>query len=255
MKTLTPANTLLRTILASLALLLIALALPAQSQLAYDNDTTFLASGSRNLGAVGDTGVRQTNLVADDLTYDPAFSLRNVTQIRFSLANFNATMETLVSSVRFYNSDGAGGGPGTLFAAFNFGGVPLASNNVTLLTFNIPLAQQFVLPTSGTIWAGVFFSSSTQTAAVLNNFGQGLYNPPTVGSSQDRIFASSDTPPGTFGTNNPAGSIVNDPFGTGPVGNFGWSITVAPIPEPSSIAMAFGGLGMLFAVQRLRRKR
>jgi hypothetical protein len=222
----------------------------AQTAVAYSNTTTFTGFAATNGGVTSDTGTRQTVLMADDLSYDPALSLLNVTQIRFSLANLNTSSQALSPSVRFYANDGVNGGPGTLIFAVNFNPITLGAQSVSLLTYNIPLANQFVLPASGTVWAGVFFSSSTQTAAVMNNFGMGIYNPPTVGSSADRAFWA--TTPGTYTGNNPAGDIEDSPFGGSPVGNFGWQVTV--VPEPSTYALLLIGAAAGIGAWKRRRK-
>ena len=101
---------------------------------------------------------------------------------------------------------------------------------------------------------GLCFSSSTQTAAVMNNFGMGLFDPPTVGSSQDRDFLSSTTTTQT--TNNPTGAIRTSPFTAAPAANYGFRITVAAVPEPGSVAlMAVGGVGLLLGAGRVGRRR
>ena len=219
--------------------------------LVYSNTTTFTGQGATNGGVTSDTGTRQTNLVADDLTYDPAFALNTVTRFTFSLANFNSTSQALTPSIRFYSNDGANGGPGTLLAGFNFGAITMAAGSVNTFSFNIPAANQFPLPATGTLWAGMYFSSGSQTAAVMNNFGQAIFNPPTIGSSADRAFFGST--PGTQTTGNPAGSVVNSPFSGNPVANFGWQITA--VPEPSTVAFVVFGVGLLVAGHRLKRKR
>src|SRR5205085_1646934 len=107
----------------------------------------------------------------------------------------------------------------------------------------------FLLP-SGTFWAGVAFDSfgSNITAADFGNFGAGVYNPPTIGSSDDLLFVSSGT--GLFKTNNPAGSLgVPTAFKTGtfaqdrllmvPPG-YRFSL-VAPFPGPRFLAAAPSG--------------
>ncbi len=234
-------------------LLLASMVVSHAQTVVFDNTTGFQASGVVNGGVASDTGTRRTFLLLDDLTYNPAMALTNVTQIVFSLANFNASSQALTSSLRLYNSDGTNGGPGTYITGFNFNAVTVAANNVTLLTFTVPAASQFLLPTSGTIWAGIYYSSTTQTAAVLNNFGMGLFDPPTVGSSQDRDFLSSTTT--TQLTSNPTGSIRTSPLGGAPNANYGFRLTVASVPEPTSLALtAFGGISLLVAAQRYRRR-
>ncbi len=232
-----------RLLAVSLALATFTSLAPAQT-IVYDNTTTFQLAAATNGGVTSNTGTRQTFLLLDDLTYNPALTLTNVTQIIFSLANLNSTSQALTPFLRIYNSDGTGGGPGTLITGFNFNPITIAANNVNTLTFNVPAASQFLLPTSGTIWMGLCFSSSTQTAAVMNNFGMGLFDPPTVGTSQDRDFLSSTTTTQT--TSNPTGAIRTSPFTAAPAANYGFRLTVAAVPEPGSVAlMAVGGVGLL----------
>jgi len=90
--------------------------------------------------------------------------------------------------------------------------------------------------------------------AELNNLGQGLYNPPSIGSSQDVFFQSTGSADTTTGSN-PAGGLFNFTGGT-PVANFGWSFTVAtPAPEASTtvsfgLLLALGMGGLIVASKR-----
>jgi hypothetical protein len=95
------------------------------------------------------------------------------------------------------------------------------------------------MPT-GTFWAGVTFDGNNGTTgatlANLNNLGPGIFDPPTLGSSQDQFFATNSA--GSFLANNPAGSFFN--FGGSPVANFGWAFSGTPpaapgAPEPPSL--------------------
>ena len=92
------------------------------------------------------------------------------------------------------------------------------------------------------------------TVANLNNLGQGFYNTPTVGSSQDVAFQT--TNPGSFLANNPVGETFN--FGVAPVANFGWSFTVtapAVVPETNTLALlALGAMPIVGAVTARRKK-
>ncbi len=221
--------------------------------LIYDNTTTFSGSAFSNTGATAGNG-KKTLMVADDLTYNPLFAAAPVTAFKFSLSNLNTAALALSPTVLFYDSDGTNGGPGTLLASFAFNPITINASSVSVVSFTItdPL-QYFLLPTDGTIWAGIFYTgSSTETAAQTNKFGQALFGPPTVGSSQDRLFRS--TAVGPTGSN-PAGTIFASPFSGAPVASFGWQLSTS-VPEPASVALlAVGGLGLLVGAQRRRRNR
>jgi hypothetical protein len=218
----------------------------------YDNTENFTGFSFSNAGAT--MGNKNTYLVADDLTYNPLLALAPVTSFEFSLSNSNTTTQGIMANVLFYDSNGTGGGPGTLLASFTFNPISLATNSVTVVTATLTPLQYFTLPTDGTIWAGIFFSTSTgQSSTILNKFGQGLFNPPTVGTSQDELFYSTGL--GPTGSN-PAGTIYSSPFGANPPANFGWQLSTTVVPEPASAALFIvGGLGLLLAVQRRRTAR
>ena len=86
-------------------------------------------------------------------------------------------------------------------------------------------------------WAGITFDDNNGTTGIslsqLNNIGQLIYNPPTVGSSLDLYFQSIG--PGDFPTGSPAGSFLF--FNGSPVANFFWEFTVTPVPEPTSLTL------------------
>ena len=219
----------------------------------YDNTATFSGSGVTNGGVTAGAGTtRYTYMVADDLSYDPLNALTPVNLFKFTVANFNTSSLSIAPTINFYNNDGTAGGPGTLIASFNFNNVSVAAGSVSLFTYSVPLTQQFLLPVTGTVWAGIYFSSSTLTAAMMNNAGQGTYNPPSVGSSMDEDFVSSGV--GPFTTSNPAGTIRTSPYSGSPVASYGWHIeTLAVVPEPSTVAL-MGGASILGASFYLRRR-
>lgn len=221
----------------------------------YNNTTNFTGQAVTQGGATTANG-NVTNMFADDLMLIAGAVGQSVTQFSFSVYNSDPTVDISARArVRFFATDGSGGGPGTLLAAISFNPFSFTHNQVTTLSTGPLGALSFTLPASSTtIWAGVFFDNAggaTATTAQLNELGQGFFNPPTVGSSQDRYFATSG---GGVPGANPAGTITN--FGGAPVANFGWQIQTAAVPEPSSLALAaFGGVGLLLSARRVLRRR
>ena len=199
----------------------------AVSTVAYSNITNFLGQGFPNGGTANQAGNLITRLVADDLTPTAGYGGLNVNTFTFSVANLGAGTVTARPRVRFYLSDGAGGGPGTVVTGFTFNPISFPAGvglyTATLAgTMNLPLT---------TFWAGITFDNNTggtgATAAQLNGLGQGIFDPPTVGSSLDVFFIT--TAAGSFLANNPAGSFSN--FNGAPVANFGWDFQVEqPVP-------------------------
>jgi hypothetical protein len=82
----------------------------------------------------------------------------------------------------------------------------------------------------------------------MDNFGVGIFNAPTVGTSADQLFATTNAG-SFFNTANPAGSTFNFP-GTGLIANSGWRL--AAVPEPGTMVALGAGLAALAA--RRRRK-
>src|SRR5205814_6128238 len=137
-----------------------------------------------------------------DLTLDPAATVGDkIVRFTFSVANFNATARTVRPHVTFYLNDGANGGPGTIAAAFLFNPLSVGASTISNFGFNVPVASQFAIPTNRFFWAGETFDNgggATATNSELDSFGQGLSNPPTIGSSQN-VFFSSTNPDDGFG--------------------------------------------------------
>lgn len=212
----------------------------------YDNTVNFLGQAFVNGGAANQSGNTITRLVADDLRgIHPFFVGKSVTSMTFSVANLNSTAVSVRARIRFWFADGAGGGPGTYMNSIGYTFNPFTFNSgVTLLTGN--LGAGFVLPSTD-IWAGITFDDNTGTTgatlAQMNNMGVGLFNPVTIGSSNDTMFQT--TAAGSFfTTNNPAGSLFN--FGGSPVANAGWKL----IPTPGAAALL--GLAGIAAARRRR---
>ncbi|MFL6593907.1 MAG: hypothetical protein ACJ8HQ_00560 [Chthoniobacterales bacterium] len=237
------------------AALLVCASLHAQTTF-YSNLTTFTgqAYSPQASGATG-SGTFITPLVADDLNLIAAGAGAAVTRFQFTVANFNATTVSARPIVNFYANNGSGGGPGALLFSVTFNAVTLTGSSVSSFTF-APGGTLFTVPANAALWAGMMFDNggtSTATQAQLNNFGQGIFNPPTIGSSADVFFRS--TANGPTGSN-PAGAFQN--FGGNPPANFGWSVagTAAPaVPETGStillLALAVGGVAV--AQRRMER--
>ena len=197
----------------------------------YDN-TTFVGSAFINGGAANQSGNTITRMVLDDLTPIPGYAGSPITQITFSVANFNAAVISARPRLRLYNADGAGGAPGTLIAGFTFNPISFGASSAAFFNF---VPSGFNLP-AGTFWTGLTFDDNTgatgATLAQLNNLGMALAAPVAIGSSSDALFQT--TSAGSFLVNNPAGSLSN--FGGSPLANFIFSFTVAPVPESASVA-------------------
>ena len=200
----------------------------------YSNVTNFLGQGVVNGGAALQGTNTITRLVADDITPNGAHVGMSITQLKFSMANFNATAVTVRPRVRFWFADGAGGAPGTYYnlpgnVGFSFN--PLTINPGVVVVTGTLGPNLFSMP-GVPFWAGITFDDNSGTtgitAAQLNGVGQGIFAPPTVGSSNDAFFMTAAAG-SFFAPANPAGSVLN--LGGNPVANFGWEFNVdAPVP-------------------------
>lgn len=234
----------------------------------YSNIDNFTGGGFTNGGAaqVGGTALapnRATRLVADDaVTLVPLAPIR---EISFSVVNFDTVAISARPRVRFYANDGALGGPGTLLGGASFNPISFAAGAVNVFFADFDNAATpnvvealFQVPANGVVWAGMMFdnnSVSSVSLARLNNLGQGLFNPPTIGSSDISLAFQSTNPtatvPGTGGyfISNPPGApiTINDATGA-PNSNIGWEFVA--VPEPTSLGLV--GLGAMAAFRRRR---
>jgi len=238
------------------ALVLIALCPQAwgQTQLVYSNLTTFTGFAHSNGGAATDPSLATNTLTAmsaDDITMNPAFAAYPITSMRWAVGNLNSTAVSARMYTLFWAANGSGGGPGTFLNGFVFNPVSLAAGSVTTFSANVPIG---ILPLN--FWAGLAFDNNSggtgATVAQLNNLGNGIFNPPTVGSSQDVFFQSTNN---SFLGSNPSGSFQF--FSGNPVANFGWEFTVG-VPEPATYAL-FGlasmtGVGGFFWNRRKKQQ-
>ncbi len=224
----------------------------------YSNVGTFTNTGFVNGGATAATA-NTTRLVADDI--NPITIGAAVTGFKFNVTNFDSATFTARPRVRFYAADGTGGAPGTYITGFSFN--PISFTGLSSVTFDtgvLAAASQFTLPTSnnGRFWAGMTFDNlgATATLAQLNNLGQGIFEPPTIGSSDNSLFFVT-TAGGSFVGNNPIGTLSTI---TGAASNFGWEFTTTGgtpvvVPEANTVALLGAGLAPLAGIVVARRRR
>ena len=193
----------------------------------YSNIANFSGYTYLNGGAANQAGNTITRLAADDITPAPGFGGLNVIGCTFSVGNTSGTAINARARIRFYLADGAGGGPGTVVAGFSFNPIAFGAG-VGLYGFNPGGA--LLLPLTP-FWAGMTFDDNSgttgATAAGLNTLGQGMFDPPVVGTSADLVFLT--TAAGSHLNNNPAGSLGN--AGGNPIASLAWKFDIeAPVP-------------------------
>ncbi len=171
-------------------------------------------------GGVASNGVDTSTLfVADDLVPDPAYGGARVTAIRFTVSNYNPVPVTIRTIVGLLNPDGPSGQPGSLILGIVADGLIVQPVTVSVIVLPMPPGR-FSMP-GGPFWAGLSFDDAdggwSVTPSQLSNLGQGYFGPPTVGSSQNRLFITS-TPFTLDGT-------ILTRTGT-PAYDFGWEFEV-----------------------------
>ena len=201
---------------------------------AYSNLTT---DGNINLPLGGASDGGSTALTADDLTYDAGSGGQNLSAFKVIIYNNNdnGSTESVTPTVVFWDSDGSAGAPGTLLGTYTLPLLTVAGKTEQTLAFTVPAASQFALPAAigasptHTIWAGLYVTgTSGESGTMIGDFGLQVFNPPTVGSSQDQKFRSNN-PGSAEAVSNPSGTVAQSPFGGNPIANFGWELTtIAP---------------------------
>lgn len=250
----------IRFVFVFLALGLLSTRASAQTAIAYSNTTTFTGFAVSNTGATLIGANTITRLIADDIFFDPAGAPgRFITAFQFSVTNLNTVAVTARPRVRFYADNGSGA-PGAVLAGFSFTPISFAANTVQVFNASNAPTVGFVTPSPGTpIWAGITFDNNNGTTgatlAQLNNLGQGTFDPPTLGSSLDRMFQT--TAAGDFLVNNPVGATTNSPFAGAPLADFGWQFTVV-VPEPATIGLlglsSIAALGWYIRQRKMNRR-
>lgn len=179
----------------------------------HSNIDTYLNSNFINGGAAGSGAAAITKLIAANIFLTGPGSAN---RIKFAIVNTLGSQCTFRPRVRFYQANGTGAGPGTLFGAVTF--IPVSVPGNTLVIFAADIAP---ISFPGQCWAGMTFDaggtgSPTATIAQLNGLGMGLFSPVTVGDINGQMFRT--TSAGSFESNNPAGSISSN------AGTAGWEI-------------------------------
>ena len=246
----------------ALTLALTALTGAAQAQnptIIFDNTTNDTNFGVANNFAATINGNTISTMVADDIIFAPGYVGRQINGLTFTVVNFDTSDVTARARVRFYDSDGASGGPGTYLGGLDFTPTTYTGGG-TLDYFDYTAPSNssvFTVPISNKIWAGIVFDDNNGTTGAtidqINSLGQGLFDPPTVGTSSGVAFGTNDA--GSFDASNPAGST----FDVGSPTSFGWTFTVSPaaVPEPGlllgfGLAFGMGGVGLLARRRKIR---
>jgi PEP-CTERM motif len=222
----------------------------------YNSTTNFTGQTFLNGGASLQGANAITKVVADKIIMAPSSGGLTVSSFTFSVANTDVVAISARPRVRFWQTDGVGGSPGTLITGVSFNPITFTANNTGLFVASF----SFFIPANGEIWAGITFDNfsgtSGATIAQLNNLGQGLFDAPTVGSSDDSHWISAGA--GSNNTNNPAGTLTSSPFGGSPVANYGWKFAIAasPAPEPGTMVLfAIGSVSVLVKRRRIGLRR
>jgi hypothetical protein len=210
---------------------------------AYSNLDNYLGTGFENQGAGTDPANPLntiTNLVADDLT---PVTGGLCSDFVFSVINFNDHDVNARLRVRIYQDNG--GVPGTAITGISFTLVnPLAAGSANLFDSGDLGALAFPIP-NGKFWAGITFDNNGGTSGAttddLNQLGQAISDPPSLGSSANLCFETASQ--GSWFSDNPPGSTFSFGGANPPPANFAWEFVV---PEPASLSlMGLAVVGML----------
>lgn len=177
---------------------------------AYSN---YVSSGVTyaNGGATNVAGNTITRLIADDVTPIASMIGADVREIKFTVANLNASSVSARAHIRFWND--AAGAPGTYYDVpvdVGFEADLFLPTGLNFLTIAVD-PSSFTLP-AGPLWCGISYDDKdgtfTTSAAQLNNLAQAISGIASVGSTADAAFVTTNAG-AFFGDDNPAGSALN----------------------------------------------
>jgi len=231
-------------VVALTAALALAATAEAGTTVIYNNTTTFSGSLFSPGGASGGS----TDVIIEALTSGGGLSTP-VTTIDFNVGSLNSKSLTVDPILFFYGQNANGNGPGAIIADYEFNPVTVASDTVDGFSYGTgSTTTLFTLP-AGVFYFGEAFTNTggaSATNAQLNNFGVGLYGPPTVGTASSTYYVTA-----SYGSN-PATSTgtlpANYDFGLELIDN----TAAVATPEPGTLSML--GLGLLSLGGMVRRK-
>jgi hypothetical protein len=186
---------------------------------AYSNLAGFNGAILTNGGVATDGVNTRTLFVADDIVPLPEYASADLVSVKIAVGNYNPVPVTVRLNAMLFDPDGPAGGPGTHVMSIIFSSLILDPLVVTVLSAMVPPGL-FPMP-DGPFWAGVSFDDDEGTAMVtpgqLANLGVAYFDPPQVGSSENRLFITAT--PFTM-----SGTILERT--DSPAYNFGWEFNV-----------------------------
>jgi hypothetical protein len=199
----------------------------------YQNNTTDLANSvqynANSYSALGD----QITLGGTD---------RFATQASTQFFNFDSTATTFDATLRLYAVGSGGSVVGALLGTYTAAGISITgfdANNAGSGLANVTFTGLNTVVPNSVIFVLSVANISTQTA----DLGIELYEPPTIGSSDNSTYISATG--GTFA------SSFTDPG----YGNLNFALTAtagAAVPEPATWAAIGGGLAVLAFARRTK---
>ena len=215
----------------------------------YSNVTNYTGFTVNNGGQGTFSGNTITAYLSDDIhmvAAQPTVTGFKFTMSYVSSAPLDPAQISIRPRVRFHQTNGASGGPGSYITGFTFNPITIGKNQIFVVTGT---TAAFALPQN--FWMGICFDNNANAAGApataMSKVGIGFFDPIDLGSSADKDFYSGANVTGTaYNVNNPGGTVRTSPFAGAPLANYGWEI----IPSPSSLALL--GMGGLIIGRRRR---